>query len=77
MTTFSNLKDYLLIKEAAELMGVSQGTLRNWGHAGKIATYRHPLNKYRLYKKSDLEAVLQQIHRSVKRTTGKVRKSRS
>ena len=76
MATMPNLKDYLLIKEAAEFMGVSEGTLRNWGHAGKIATYRHPLNKYRLYKKSDLEAVLQQIHRSVKRTKGRVRKSR-
>jgi DNA (cytosine-5)-methyltransferase 1 len=70
MATMPNLKDYLLIKEAAEFMGVSEGTLRNWGHAGKIPTYRHPMNKYRLYKKSDLEAVLQQIHRSAKRAKG-------
>jgi excisionase family DNA binding protein len=59
-----NLKDYLRIKEAARLIGVSEGTLRNWGREGKIPTHRHPINGYRLYRKADLEALLKAIHQS-------------
>jgi len=60
----NNLQDYLRIKQAAAFLGVSESTLRNWGRDGKIPTYRHPINRYRLYKKSDLEAVLREIDRS-------------
>lgn len=56
-----SFRDYLRIKEAAELLGVSQSTLRNWGRIGKIPTYRHPVNGYRLFKRSDLEAILRQL----------------
>ncbi len=52
------LDDYLRIKEAAEYLGVSPNTLRNWGQNGKIAEHRHPVNNYRLYKKVDLERLL-------------------
>ena len=61
-----NIQKYLRIKEAAEFLGISQGTLRNWGKNGKIATYRHPINGYRLYKKTDLEALLIEIAKSAK-----------
>ena len=57
----SNLQDYLSIKDAAHFLGVSPGTLRNWGRDGKIATHRNPFNGYRLYKRSELEAVLRTI----------------
>ena len=60
----NNLQDYLRIKQAAAFLGVSESTLRNWGRDGKIPTYRHPINRYRLYKKSYLEAVLREIDRS-------------
>ena len=59
-----SLKDYLRIGEAAEFLGVSPNTLRNWGRSGKIATYRNPVNGYRLFRKSDLERLLRQIRRS-------------
>lgn len=59
-----NLQDYLRIKAAATYLGVSINTLRNWERAGKIATYRHPVNGYRLYRKVDLEALLAGIARS-------------
>jgi excisionase family DNA binding protein len=59
----SNLQDYLSIKDAAEFLGVSQNTLRNWDHAGKIVPRRNPLNGYRLYKRSDLETFLKAIER--------------
>ena len=59
-----NIRDYLKIKAAAAFVGVSVNTLRNWERAGKLATYRHPINGYRLYKKSDLEGLLAAIKRS-------------
>ena len=58
-----NLKDYMSIKDAAAYLGVSPGTMRNWGLGGKIATHRNPLNGYRLYKKSELEALLKTVDR--------------
>ena len=53
-----NIEDYITIKEAAELLGVDKTTLRRWDKAGKLKPYRHPLNKYRLYKKDELEQIL-------------------
>lgn len=55
------LKDFLRISEAAEYLGVSPNTLRNWENAGKIAAYRHPVNDYRLFKQEDLDALLEQV----------------
>ncbi|MEK7716325.1 MAG: helix-turn-helix domain-containing protein [Pseudomonadota bacterium] len=59
----ANLQNYLLIKDAAQFLGVSQGTLRNWGRGGKITTHRNPLNGYRLFRRSDLETLLKLIER--------------
>ena len=56
---------YLRVKEAAALLGVSPNTVRAWGAAGKIIEYRHPANRYRMYKRDDLERVNQQIEHSV------------
>ena len=58
------IQDYLQITEAAELLGVSASTLRNWERQGKLHSHRHPINQYRLYKREDLEALLQQIEQS-------------
>lgn len=56
-----NLKAFLRISEAAEYLGVSPNTLRNWENAGKIAAHRHPVNGYRLFKKEELDALLDQV----------------
>jgi signal transduction histidine kinase len=53
------LADYLTVGEAAEFLGVSPWTLRNWDKGGKLRTLRHPKNGYRIYRRKDLEAVLQ------------------
>lgn len=58
METF---KDFLTIKEAAEFLGVTTTTLRNWDRRGKLVPVRHPVNGYRLYRKSDLEDLLQSL----------------
>ncbi len=56
-----NISDYMTVKEAAAYLGVTPNTLRNWGAAGKISELRHPVNNYRLYRESDLNALLNQI----------------
>ena len=58
------LDGYLRIKEAAEYLGVSPNTLRNWGRSGKLAERRHPINHYRLYSKEELDALLKQADRT-------------
>ena len=52
------LDGYLRIKDAAEYLGVSPNTLRNWGRSGKLAERRHPINGYRLYARAELDALL-------------------
>ena len=55
------LSDFLRISDAAAYLGVSPNTLRNWVNAGKIIAIRHPLNDYRLFKRTDLDDVLKQV----------------
>ncbi len=52
---------YMRVKEAAAVLGVSSNTVRAWGAAGKIPEFRHPVNGHRLYRREDLEQLLQQI----------------
>ncbi len=60
---------YVRVKEAAEILGVSPNTIRAWGAEGKITEHRHPLNNYRLFKRTELEKVLRKVERSAKKTT--------
>lgn len=55
------ITEYLTIKEAAEFLGISPSTLRNWEKQGKLSTHRNPVNSYRLYRKKDLEQLLKLI----------------
>src|SRR6185295_16227154 len=54
----SNFADVLSISEAADYLGVSTATLRNWDRSGKLKPRRHPQNGYRIYLHEDLEAIL-------------------
>ena len=63
----TKLRDYLLIADAAEYLGVSANTLRNWEKAGKIASHRHPVNRYRLFRSEDLDLLLKQAERPQRR----------
>lgn len=71
-----NLRDYLMVKEAAEYLGVSPSTLRNWERAGKIVSYRNPMNRYRLFRKGDLDAILSSLNAQRSRPGGIGRRSR-
>lgn len=53
--------EFVLVKEAAEMLGVCPNTIRAWGAAGKLEEYRHPINKYRMYKRKDLEGLIRQM----------------
>jgi excisionase family DNA binding protein len=61
------LRDYLRISDAADYLGVSPNTLRNWERAGKIVAHRHPVNRYRLFRREDLDALLRLAERPPKR----------
>ena len=55
--------EYLKIHEAAELLKVTKQTLRNWDWQKKLKPHRHPMNNYRLYKKSALLKLLKRIEK--------------
>lgn len=50
----------LTVSEAAELLGVTPATLRNWDKAGKLVPDRDPNNGYRLYDLSEVKNVLRE-----------------
>ena len=64
------LPDYLRISEAAEYLGVSPNTLRNWVNAGKIAAIRHPVNDYRLFRREVLIDLLKHLEAASKKRPG-------
>jgi excisionase family DNA binding protein len=70
----AKLSGYVKTAEAAEILGVSQNTLRTWASAGKIPVHRNPANGYRLFRKTDLEAFLKMVESS--RTNQSKRKRR-
>ncbi|MYD87346.1 MAG: MerR family DNA-binding transcriptional regulator, partial [Acidobacteria bacterium] len=51
-------RDFLQIRDAARVLGVTPKTLRNWDRAGHLRAHRHPINGYRLYRVGDLHALL-------------------
>lgn len=56
-----NFNDYLRIGQAARFVGVHPDSLRRWERIGRLKTYRHPINRYRLYLRQELEALLKEI----------------
>jgi excisionase family DNA binding protein len=59
--TMTTTDEFLLVKQVAELLGVSANTVRAWALSGKLQEYRHPVNNYRLFKRDEVEALLEQI----------------
>ena len=62
------LNAYVKTAQAAEILGVSNNTVRAWAAAGKLPVRRNPANGYRLFKRTDLERFLRATDRSVQRS---------
>ncbi len=45
----------LTLTQVADMLSVSKETLRRWDTSGKLVSVRHPINGYRMYKKTDLK----------------------
>jgi len=60
------LSEYVKVAEAAEILGVSLGTVRTWAADGKIPMHRNPANGYRLFKREDLKKFLAKVARPEK-----------
>ncbi|HEY4490278.1 MAG TPA: helix-turn-helix domain-containing protein [Candidatus Paceibacterota bacterium] len=69
----SQYKEYITIKEAAYILGVSPLTLRNWDKNGKFKAQRHPMNNYRVYRREDLLKIIEDIEGGTKKTNAKDR----
>lgn len=59
------MNKYITIKDAANILGVSKITLRNWDKSGKLKAYRHPFNNYRVYKLEDIDKIIEMIETDV------------
>ncbi|MDA8349972.1 MAG: helix-turn-helix domain-containing protein [Pseudomonadota bacterium] len=64
MSAASSEPDFLTIKIAAEILGVSEQTLRRWDRAGKLRAKRHPMNGYRLYPRDQVQTLRKMIRSS-------------
>ncbi|MDA1014114.1 MAG: helix-turn-helix domain-containing protein [Planctomycetota bacterium] len=60
------LSEYVKTAEAAEILGVSQTTLRKWAESGKIPVRMNPANGYRLFLRSDLDEFLRRAAEPLK-----------
>lgn len=67
----TKISEYVKIAEAAQILGVSQGTVRSWAEAGKIPMHRNPANGYRLFRRSDLELWLRRVAQPVNAAPGR------
>jgi len=56
------MKEHITIKEAANILGVSPQTLRNWEKYGQLVPYRNPINNYRVYRAEQIRAFLEDMH---------------
>lgn len=57
----TRLNEYVKVAEAAEILGVAQGTVRSWAEAGKIPMHKNPANGYRLFRRKDLLDFLKDV----------------
>ena len=59
------MNQYITIKEASTILGVTKLTLINWDKSGKLLARRHPFNNYRVYKLEDIDKVLKMIENDI------------
>ena len=52
--------EMLTLSEAAQILGIYKGTLRNWANQGLINTYRFGQGQHRRFKLSEVLALIEQ-----------------
>ncbi|MBI3420603.1 MAG: MerR family DNA-binding transcriptional regulator [Candidatus Sungbacteria bacterium] len=62
---------YVSIQKAAQLVGVSALTLRNWDKKGVLTAYRNPINNYRIYRMDQIELFLRKVENSKNKKAGR------
>ncbi len=62
----SESSQLITIKQASKMLGVTPLTLRNWDKNGKLKALRHPMNNYRVYKRADIDRLLEFIGNNTK-----------
>ena len=73
----AKINEFMTVGEASEYLGVSLTSLRPWDRAGKLNARRHPVSRYRLYLKADLDKFLGEFgvaEEPVARSSGAKRK---
>ena len=64
-------RQYISIKDAAHMLGVTPLTLRNWDKKGILTAYRNPVNNYRVYRLDQIELFQRRIENSKNKSRGK------
>ncbi|MFT5891728.1 MAG: DNA (cytosine-5)-methyltransferase 1 [Dokdonia sp.] len=54
-------KEYYSLNEVSEILGKSKETLRRWDRDGKFIAAREPISQYRIYKKEQINSLLEQL----------------
>ena len=57
----AKINDFMTVGQASAYLGDSKDSLRRWDRAGKLKARRHPVSRYRLYLKRDLDTFLQEF----------------
>jgi excisionase family DNA binding protein len=55
------MKNYLTVKQVAEILQVNPETVRRWDNAGKLKARRHPMNNYRVYSIKEVERLKKKL----------------
>lgn len=58
------MEQYLTIRAAAKIIGVTPLTLRNWDKRGQLTAYRNPINNYRVYRYADIADFIVELKKS-------------
>lgn len=64
-------RQYITIKDAARMLGITPLTLRNWDKKGILTAYRNPVNNYRVYRLDQIELFFRKIENSKNRRKGR------
>ena len=57
----AKINEFMMVGEASDYLGVSPTSLRRWDRAGTLKARRHPVSRYRLYLKADLDEFLGEL----------------